>query len=394
MTLDTLSMPVGMPWNETSPMDEKLRFIALLQQGEYSMTELCAAFGISRKTGYKWRERYAEGGPGALVDRPPIAKSHPFETDRTVMDLILEERRMRPTWGPRKIVAYLERKWPEHHFPAHSTVASIFKRHGLSKPRRRRAKTPLFSGDLTPSERPNAVWCADFKGHFALGDRKRCYPLTITDNYSRYLLHCEALLRTDFTATRNGFIRAFQAYGMPEVVRTDNGTPFATNAPGGLSRLSVLLIKIGVRPERIKPGKPTQNGRHERMHRTLKQEVCRTPASTRLGQQRAFEKFRIEFNEIRPHQALENKTPAALYQPSHRPVPDRMGDPEYPDDFDIVRVRFDGSLKHEGHHVMLTELLSGERVGIRDDDERGWTVFFGPIELGTLERRGRFVKKR
>jgi len=372
-------------------MDERLRFVAAVKSGTSSVSGLCRIFGISRKTAYKWMNRYAEKGPEGLVELSRARHFHPNATSREALELLLELRRARPTWGPRKLVALLEREWPGVVFPAHSTAAGLLHKHGLSRPRRRQAATPAFAGRLTVAQAPNQVWCGDFKGHFALGDRKRCYPLTVTDDHTRYLIRCHAALRGDHTLVREVLRSAFFEYGMPEVFRTDNGPPFATAAPGGLSLLAVWLIKLGVRPERIDKGKPTQNGRHERMHRTLKAEAATPPEQNRLAQQRRFDTWRTDYNEVRPHQAHEQMPPATVYVASRRRFPDVPRDPSYSSEIEPARVRRDGILRWLDFRVPLTELLGNELVGL-EEVEDGWDVRFGPVLVGQLSKEGRFKK--
>lgn len=372
-------------------MDERLRFVAAVKSGTGSISSLCRMFGISRKTAYKWLNRYTERGPEGLVELSRARHFHPNATSPEALDLLLELRRARPTWGPRKLVALLEREWPGVVFPAHSTAAALLHRHGLSRPRRRRATTPAFAGRLTVAEAPNQVWCGDFKGHFALGDRKRCYPLTLTDDHTRYLLRCHAALRSDHTLVREVLRSAFFEYGLPEVFRTDNGPPFATAAPGGLSLLAVWLIKLGVRPERIDKGKPTQNGRHERMHRTLKADAATPPEQNRLAQQRRFDTWRTDYNEVRPHQAHDQMPPATVYVASRRRFPDAPRDPTYSSEIEPARVRTDGVLRWLDFRVPLTDLLGNELVGLEEIDD-GWDIRFGPVLVGQLSKEGLFKK--
>jgi len=372
-------------------MDERLRFVAAVKSGTGSISALCRIFGISRKTAYKWLNRYAQEGPEGLGELSRARHFHPNATSREALDLLLELRRARPTWGPRKLVALLEREWPGIVFPSHSTAATLLHKHGLSRPRRRRATTPAFAGRLTIAEAPNQVWCGDFKGHFALGDRKRCYPLTVTDDHTRYLLRCHASLRGDHTLVREVLRSAFFEYGMPEVFRTDNGSPFATAAPGGLSLLAVWLIKLGVRPERIDKGKPTQNGRHERMHRTLKAEAVTPPEQNRLAQQRRFDTWRTDYNDVRPHQAHNQAPPATVYVASSRRFPDVPRDPAYGSEIEPARVRRDGILRWLHFRVPLTELLGNELVGLEEGTD-GWDVHFGPVLVGQLSKEGHFKK--
>jgi putative transposase len=375
-------------------MDQKLMFVQACERGELSMTELCDAFGIARKTGYKWLRRYKDQGPQGLEELSRAALYHPNAVERQVEDLITETRRWRRNWGPKKLLGYLEPRWPELKFPAASTVSELLRRRGLSTPRRRRPRTASYEGPFQGCTAPNDVWSIDFKGHFLTGDKKRCTPLTLSDAYSRYLLRCESTIRTDFTIVRFVLVHALEEYGLPLAIRSDNGPPFASRAPGGVSRFSVLLIKLGIRPERIEKGKPTQNGRHERIHRTLKAETAAPPHANRLAQQRAFDAFRKEYNEVRPHEALGQLAPAALYEPSPRKLTRTLVDPTYPESFETCRVRSDGTMKWNGHHFVLADVLSSELVGVeRNDPTDDWTLHYGPLELGRLDAKGRFKRK-
>jgi putative transposase len=372
-------------------MDERLRFVAAVKSGTGRVSDLCRVFGISRKTAYKWLSRYEQQGPEGLIELSRARHFHANATSEEALELLLDLRRARPTWGPRKLVALLERAWPDIVFPSHSTAAALLHRHGLSRPRRRRATTPAFSGRLTAAEAPNQVWCGDFKGHFALGDKKRCYPLTITDDHTRYLLRCHAALRCDHTLVREVLRSAFLEYGMPEVFRTDNGPPFATAAAGGLSLLAVWLIKLGVRPERIDKGKPTQNGRHERMHRTLKAEATAPPQRNRLAQQRHFDAWRMDYNEVRPHEAHSQMPPAAVYAASTRRFPEAPRDPIYSSEIQPARVTSEGVLKWLDFRVPLSDLFGNELVGL-EEVENGWDIHFGPVLVGQLSKEGKFKR--
>lgn len=375
-------------------MEERRLFIEAVRRRDATMREICRVFEVSPKTGYKWWRRYEQQGLRGLEERSRAPHRHPNAIDVGVLDLLTELRRARPYWGPRKLLAYLVPRWPTLNFPAASTVGEVLRRRGLARRRRRRGRTGIYEGPFAGCTEPNAVWSADFKGHFFTGDRKRCTPQTIQDAYSRYLLRCEGLIRTDFTAARAVFTSAFVEYGMPLAVRTDNGPPYASRAPGGISRFAVWLIRLGVRPERIRPGRPAQNGRLERLHRTLKQETATPPASSRLAQQRAFDRFRRQYNEERPHEALGQCPPASIYQPSARPFPGRLVDPSYPDDYELCRVRSDGSVKWAGHHFPVADILASELLGLHRTVQGEWRLHYGPLLLGTLTTRGRFTPKR
>jgi transposase InsO family protein len=361
-----------------------VEFIAACIQGEDNFAELCRRFGISRKTGYKWVARYEELGPEGLLARPPVARCHPQAREAALLDAVLQARKDHPFWGPKKLRRLLQEQAPQLLWPAASTIGEWLKHHGLIRPKRRRLRTPGHSGPLAPSPRPNGLWCADFKGSFLLGDRTRCHPLTITDDFSRYLLKCEALVGTDARATRLHFDRAFGEYGLPDRIRTDNGAPFASVGPGGLTTLSVWWIKLGIVPERIEPGQPQQNGRHERMHRTLKQETTRPPQADMPGQQRCFDRFRGEYNELRPHEALEQTPPARHYSVSRRLMPGVLSHPEYPD----LKQRWAGNsgyISWRGQPVSLGKCLAGEPVGLKQVSESQWEVYYGPVRLGVLD---------
>lgn len=381
-----------MPWKETCPMDERVAFIVESLRGELSMSELCRKYEISRKTGYKWVERFEEGGKPSLVDQSRACLTHPNAIAEAIVTLVVEARKRRPTWGPRKLLYELERRYPRLKLPSSSTVGEILKRQGLIGPRRGRQKAAPYTAPFVGCDAPNAVWCADFKGSFALGNGKRCNPLTISDAYSRYLLRCQGLSRTDFSYVRPIFESAFCEFGLPVAIRTDNGPPFATVAAGGLSALAIWWIKLGIRPERIAPGKPQQNGRHERMHRTLKQDTTKPPGRTLDEQQLRFDRFRRVFNDDRPHEALGMKPPANAYNPSSRRYPIKLREPEYPAGFLVRAVSHKGALKWNGRLIYLAETLAYERVALQKVDEDEWRVYFADVPLGVIEG-GRFRRQ-
>lgn len=379
-------------------MDERVHFITKVHESDESFTALCRHFGISRKTGYKWVARYEKLGPAGLLERPPVAQHSPHRTDEALITAILELRKEHPTWGPKKLKARLE-ALGNADVPAASTIGDMLKKHGLVRPRRRRVAVPPFSPHpLSPAALPNDTWCVDFKGHFALGDRTRCHPLTVTDQATRYLLKCEAVDKPDEAHVRPHFERAFHEFGLPLRIRSDNGPPFATMAAGGLSALSVWWIKLGILPERIEPGKPQQNGRHERMHKTLQEDAATPPSATRREQQLGFDRFRHVYNDVRPHEALEQKTPASRYTPSRRTMPATLLSPDYPDTMQIRRVdTTNGLLSWQGHTVRVGGPLNGEPVGLEPIDGDAWRLFYGPVVLGELRLRGKqlhFDKQR
>lgn len=372
-------------------MDERVRLIALWNEGQMSVSQLGRVFGISRKTVYKWLDRYEQGGAAALVDEQPIAHRHPHATAEVVVSALIELRKEHPTWGPKKLRLLLAKQGLT--VPATSTVGELLKKHGLVRPRRRRVYPPRLPSELAQTTRPNDTWCVDFKGHFALGNKSRCYPFTLTDQVSRYLLKCEAVGRQDTRCVKPHFERAFREYGLPLRMRSDNGPPFASPGIGGLSELSVWWIKLGIAPERIEPGKPQQNGRHERMHRTLAEDTTRPPANDVTAQQLVFDRFRAEYNNVRPHEALGQSTPVSHYSNSPRPMPDKPKSPEYPDGMKVLKVDPGGSFKPLNQtKVRLSPLLGGEYVGLLESGERAYQVFFGNVMLATVSLHGTDVR--
>lgn len=373
-----------MPWKETCVQEERLKFVAAYLDGEWSMAEVCRAFGVSRDTGYRLVKRFADEGVTGLVDRSRASKTHPNATSSAVADALIELRRKHPGWGPKKPVVLLRKRF--RNVPAPSTAGEILKRAGLVKPRKWRPRSErAFSKPFARANGPNDIWCADFKGHFKTGDGAMCKPLTISDAFSRYLIACKAVDHFNHECAEAVFKRAFQEHGLPQVIRTDNGPPFcASMGLASLSRLSVWWLKLGVLPERIEPGKPEQNARHERMHLTLKQATASPPASSVRSQQRAFDAFRTEFNEERPHEGLDFETPANRYRKSRRSYPKRVPEPEYPDTFIRRSVTTNGALHFEGHYVYLSRALIGEDVGFEQVDDTHWEVHFGPVILGEL----------
>jgi len=374
-----------MPWEVTCVMDQRVEFIGDWLKRECSMAELCRSYGVRRKTGYKFVARYQEEGVEGLKDRSRAPHHHPHEVLPEIQAAIVEARSAHPTWGPRKLLAWLKRHHPGTHWPCASTIGDLLHREGLSVPRRRTYRTPPYSQPFADCGAPNAVWCADFKGWFRTTDGKPCYPFTLSDAYSRFLLRCQALARSDHQAVRPLFEAAFREYGVPAAIRTDNGPPFASTGLGGLSRLSVWWVKLGIMPERIATGRPEQNGRHERMHRTLKEEATIPPQATRRAQQRAFDGFRHTYNHERPHEALEQAVPASYYTPSGRAYPRRLARVEYPDDAQVRHVRHNGEIRWQGELVYLSEVLAGAFVGLAPIDDRYWRLCFGPLELARID---------
>jgi putative transposase len=376
-----------MPWRETTPMHQRTLFIADHLRGIRSVTELCAEYGIARKTAYKWIDRYIRRGPAGLEDlsrRPRVA---PNATAEPVVTALIALRHRHPTWGPKKLLAYLARRQPSWKLPGRSVTAALLKRRGLIQRRTRRRVIGHPGKPTTLIVAPNQLWCADFKGQFRMGNGCYCYPLTVTDAFSRYLLGCHALPSTAVEGAKSVFTRLFQEYGLPHYIRTDNGVPFATNTLARLSRLSAWWVRLGILPQLIEPGRPQQNGRHERMHKTLKAETTRPPGTTMRSQQRRFDHFRREFNAERPHEALAQRTPAAVYEPSPRPMPSTLPPLAYPDRFEVRYVSANGGIRWNKAWVNVSTTCVGEYVGLEEIDDGVWNVYFGALKLGRLLER-------
>jgi transposase InsO family protein len=368
-------------------MEQRVQFIRDWLTHKHAVSDLCARYAISRKTGYKWLERYMSHGPDGLLERSHQAQVVHNKTAAEVEQALLALRLCHPSWGAKKLLHTLRLREPMLELPGRSTVCDILSRNGLvsKKPRRRAVGHPG-----RPSSQivlPNDCWSADFKGQFRTGDGLYCYPLTVTDNYSRYLLGCQALAGTTHAGSKAVFTKLFKEYGLPRRIRTDNGVPFAAPTLARLSRLSVWWIKLGVLPELIEPGQPQQNGRHERMHRTLKAETTKPPAANSLAQQRKFNAFVREFNEVRPHEALDMSTPAQLYQSSPRAMPDTLQSPQYPDRFEVRYVSANGGIRWRKQWVNVTSALIDEHVGLEEVDDGQWDVYFGTMKLGRLHER-------
>jgi transposase InsO family protein len=374
-----------MPWKVTDVVEERTRFVLEYDSEEYTMAELCRIYGIARKTGYEWVERYRGEGLGGLEDRRYGAGSHPNQTDAGIEEQILQLKYAHPSWGAKKLHGHLWAKKKGVKWPVVSTFGEILRRAGLSTPQRKRLRVPVYSKPFEKVEKANQVWCADFKGWFLTGKGERIDPLTVTDAHSRYLLRCQSVVKTDTEHVEAIFGAAFREYGMPQRIRTDNGAPFASRAIAGISRLSVYWMKLGIQPERIKPGHPEQNGRHERMHRTLKAETAKPPAANRRAQQEAFDRFRQQFNEERPHEALQQQTPASRYQSSPRPYPDRVPEPEYDSHMKPKRVYPDGTFFWKGKQIFISKALGRESIGLEPIDDRYWAVYFAKFPLAQFD---------
>jgi putative transposase len=364
-------------------MKERLKMVSLFETGKYTVTDLAKQFGVSRKTAHKWLKRFANEGALGLNELSRTPHLYPRATPTEVVLAVIRAKQAHPTWGPAKLKPGPD-EVPEviNAWPAVSTRGRILYRRGLVTRHKRRVRTIPWSQPFLNADRPNSVWCADFKGWIRTSDGTRCDPLTISDAYTRMLLCCE-IMKPDYAHVRPAFERIFREHGLPLAIRTDNGPPFASVGIGGLSPLSVWWIKLGIMPERIMPGHPEQNGRHERMHRTLKQEIMKPPAATLQAQQERCDSFLSIYNTERPHEALGQVPPASLYVASPRPYPELVGDIEYSTLTEVRRVRSNGQIKWHGGLVYISEALVGEMVGITEDKE-GWLVSFGPIPLGLL----------
>lgn len=379
-----------MPWKETDKMEERIKFVLRLLEGE-KMAVLCREFNISRKTGYKIFDRYKACGIEGLTDRSRRPYRHANQLPPQIECFILDIKKDRPTWGAPKIREKLRRMYPNYPLPAISTVHAVLDRHGLVQKR----KNKRYKAQGTPlsyAHSPNDLWCADYKGEFMLGDRRYCYPLTVTDYSSRFLLACEALSTTQEIYAFSVFERVFKEYGLPKAIRTDNGVPFASpNALYGLSKLAVWWLRLGIEIERIKPGHPEQNGRHERMHLTLKKEATKPAAENFLQQQGKFDHFIEQYNCDRPHQALDMKCPAEVYQASHLPYAG-LPELEYPFHDKTLTVTNCGRICLNRRKVNLSTVLAGQNVGIREVNEGIWLVSFMKYDLGYFDLEARRVE--
>ena len=382
-----------LPWKNTSIESERLQFMERHTAGEETVAELCRRFGISRKTGYKIISRYEAYGEDGLVDLSRAPHSHPNGTALEVAERIIEVKRNHPTWGPKKIVAWLHSAESQVSWPSPSTAGAILDRVGLVRRRKRRRRATRWGEPFAQAQRPNDLWAIDLKGWFRTDDGMRIDPLTAQDAMSRYLLVCDGLARPTGPEVKRALERTFREYGIPRVIRTDNGPPFASVGLGGLSPLSVWWVKLGIVPERIEPGHPEQNGRIERLHRTLKADTATPPEANRKRQRQALARFRHIYNFERPHEALGQQSPARLYTPSIKPYPSRIRPPEYPAGVTVRNVRSNGQIKWKGEMVYVSESLRGEPIGLVQIDERTWSILFGPLIIGLLDDPTRRVDK-
>lgn len=376
-----------MPWKQTCAMNERREFIKDWMSHAWSLSQLCRAYDISRPTAYKWIERFEAQGLEGLVERSRAAVSHPNATKIEVQRAIIAMKQRFIYFGPRKIRKKLIELDADQHWPATSTIGTILKRQGYVISRRKRRRVTLYAKPLCADAVPNDVWAADFKGWFTTADGSRIDPFTVSDIASRYLIRCRSVAKTDGASVKAQLTMAFKEFGMPKALRTDNGSPFATLGLGGLSKLSVWLIKLGIAPERIRPAHPQENGVHERMHRTLKHETARPPQANPRAQQESFDAFVRRFNEERPHESLGMRKPTDVYQPSPRRFPGRLPDIDYPTTAKVRTVTTNGHIGWKDGRIYLTHALEGERVGIVQVDEDSWEIRFANVVLGKLDER-------
>jgi len=380
-----------MPFRESSAVEQRIGLFREYETGAFSVTELCARHGISRETFYVWKRRREGGEPDWFEERSHAVQSCPHATAGRLADRIIATRVRFPHFGPKKIKAWLEQGRPEVDWPAASTIGDILKREGLVEARRRRRRAIAQGEVVAAASRPNEEWAIDFKGWFRTRDGRRCDPLTITDTASRFLIEVRIVDPTG-AGVRSAMERVFKDIGLPDAIRSDNGAPFGSTGAGGLSTLSVWWLKLGIEPRYIRPANPQDNGRHERMHRTLKAETSKPPAKTAAEQQRRFDTFRRHFNEQRPHEALDQKPPVKRWQPPSRALPGRLDDPWYDSNHEVRRVRPTGEIKWRGDYVFVGEALAGECVGLCEHDTGGHIVRFCGRDLGMIDRERRFLR--
>jgi len=375
---------------ETNVVDQRVRFARDFASGHWSMTELCERYGVTRPTGYKWVARQRTAGDGGLKDRSRAPHHSPRRTDGEVEALVVAAR-LQYGWGAKKLGKILRTRHPDRVWPARSTLNALLERHGLLRKNRRRRKWSHPGAPAVETEHPNQVWPADFKGQFKTGDGQYCYPLTVTDHFSRALLVCRGL-RSVKTADAQPVFRAlFRAVGLPDAIRTDNGAPFASTGIHGLSRLNVWWMQLGIVHQRITPANPQQNGQHERMHRELKRETARPAASSLCAQQRRFERFRTRYNDERPHEGIGDQTPASLWTPSSRDYPERIAAPIYPAHMEVRRVSTAGTFRLHARQPFLSQTLKNEDIGLEEVDDGIWNIVYYRTLLGKIDARSLLI---
>jgi transposase InsO family protein len=374
-------------------MDERWQFVRDAQRDRFTMSELCARYGVSRRIGYKWLARYEAEGRSGLADRSHVAHHCPHKIQAAMEDLLITERIAHPHWGARKLLAVLARHHPRiRSWPAASTVADLLARRGLVHKRRAR-RASVHPGVVRPvTVAPNDLWTADFKGQFRTGDGKYCYPLTLADQHTRYLLACRGVLSTQTITAKPIFERVFREYGLPLAIRTDNGVPFATQAIHGLSYLNVWWMRLGILHQRSRPGCPQDNGAHERMHRTLKRQAIKPVRGSCTAQQRNFEAFRREYNDERPHEHLHQATPASRYRASRRPYPERLPLLEYPGHFVVKKVTTGGTFRFRTRLLYLANAMVDQLIGLEETDDGIWAIHFNTVLLATFDERDYIIR--
>lgn len=376
-----------MPWKVVNHMDLKNQLVTDSYKELFSITDLSQKYGISRPTVYKWLERYDSLGPEGLKEQSRAPKSCPHRTSQNILNLIIQEKLKNRKRGPRKVRAQLKRKHPKLNLPAVSTISYWLKKEGLVEKRKKRLHVPAYTQPFSQCHAPNDVWSIDYKGQFYMKNEHVCYPLTVSDNYSRLVLGCKALVGPRYCPTKRYLVSIFREYGLPNAIRSDNGTPFAGKGIGGLSRLSVWFIQLGIIPERIDKGCPQDNGRHERMHRTLKNEILDDVANNLKEQQRAFDAFQYDFNYNRPHEALNDQTPNEYYKKSYRPYVEKPHPPAYEHDYVVRNVRQSGEIKFMGRMFFITQLLTGHPIGLKEIADGLWQLRYSFYVLGSIDLR-------
>lgn len=380
-----------MAWRMSSVEDQRKAFIAICLEGKHTMADICRMYNISRQTGYKWLNRKIDGDEDCLKDRSRTPLSQPNKTEQELVDDILAVRHCFPKWGPRKVFAWLKRTRPEVAWPSTTTIGLLFNKNGLTVSRNIRRRVPGKTAPLAHCQQPNDVWCVDFKGWFLTLDGSKCEPFTLTDGASRFLLRCLRLNRNDTNHVWGAMDSAFREFGLPYYMRSDNGPPFASCGVGRFSELSIRLIKAGVTPEWIDPGKPQQNGRHERMHQTLKSETAMPPEETLEMQAEKHQNFQEYYNFIRPHEALGQETPGSVYVASEREWDGVLRSPEYGREYTVRGVRQNGSIRWKGEEIYIGKTLSGEPIGLKEIEDGRHEVRYGPIILGAIDMNNGFM---
>lgn len=375
---------------ETHVLDERFKFVTDFESGHWSMSELCDRYGVARPTGYKWVERYRAAGPDGLIDRSRAPRQCPHRTPLETEHLLVAARK-EYGWGAKKLLGVLQTRDPKRGWPARSTVNDILERYRLLRKQRRRHRWAHPGAPCLQTNQPNQVWPADFKGRFRTGDGRYCYPLTVTDHFSRRVLVCQALRASTAAETQAVFRALFREVGIPEAIRTDNGAPFASTGLHGLSALNLWWMQLGIVHQRIPPASPQENGTHERMHRDLKRETTRPAAHSLRAQQRRFDAFRTRYNEERPHEGIGDRTPASLWHPSPRPYPDRVAPPVYPGHMEIRRVGTSGTFRWHTTHVFLSHALQGRDIGLEEIGDALWNIVYYTTLLARFDERTRVI---